>query len=59
MMGDFLGHGLVLGGERRGGREFARGIAAYASEERNANGKKAAARVMFARENIVVLEAAS
>jgi glutamate 5-kinase len=41
------------------GREFARGIAAYASEERNANGKKAAARVMFARENIVVLEAAS
>lgn len=41
-----------------GGREFARGIAAYASEERNADGKKAAARVMFARENIVVLEAA-
>jgi glutamate 5-kinase len=40
------------------GREFARGIAAYASEERNANGKKAAARVMFARENIVILEAA-
>ena len=40
------------------GREFARGIAAYASEERNANEKKAAARVMFARENIVVLEAA-
>src|SRR6266853_427125 len=40
------------------GREFARGIAAYASEERNANGKKAAARVMFTRENIVVLEAA-
>ena len=40
------------------GREFARGIAAYASEDRNANGKKAAARVMFARENIVVLEAA-
>ncbi len=40
------------------GREFARGIAAYGSEERNANGKKAAARVMFARENIVVLEAA-
>jgi glutamate 5-kinase len=40
------------------GREFARGIAAYASEERNAKGKKAAARVMFARENIVVLEAA-
>jgi glutamate 5-kinase len=40
------------------GREFARGIAAYASEERNANGKKAATRVMFARENIVVLEAA-
>ena len=40
------------------GREFARGIAAYASEERNENGKKAAARVMFARENMVVLEAA-
>jgi glutamate 5-kinase len=40
------------------GREFARGIAAYASEERNAEGKKAAARVMFTRENIVVLEAA-
>jgi glutamate 5-kinase len=39
------------------GREFARGIAAYASEERNAEGKKAAARVMFTRENIVVLEA--
>jgi glutamate 5-kinase len=40
------------------GREFARGIAAYASEERRAEGKKAAARVMFTRENIVVLEAA-
>jgi glutamate 5-kinase len=40
------------------GREFARGIAAYASEERNADGKKAAARVLFTRENIVVLEAA-
>jgi len=39
------------------GREFARGIAAYASEERNADGKKAAARVLFTRENIVVLEA--
>jgi glutamate 5-kinase len=39
------------------GREFARGIAAYASEERNADGKKAASRVLFARENIVVLEA--
>jgi glutamate 5-kinase len=40
------------------GREFARGIAAYASEERNAEGKKAAPRVLFTRENIVVLEAA-
>jgi glutamate 5-kinase len=40
------------------GREFARGIAAYASEERNADGKKSAARVLFTRENIVVLEAA-
>ena len=40
------------------GREFARGIAAYASEERNAAGKKAAPRVLFTRENIVVLEAA-
>jgi glutamate 5-kinase len=40
------------------GREFARGIAAYASEERNAEGQKAAARVLFTRENIVVLEAA-
>lgn len=40
------------------GREFARGIAAYASDERNVDGKKAAARVLFTRENIVVLEAA-
>jgi hypothetical protein len=40
------------------GREFARGIAACGSRERNAEGKKAAARVLFARENIVVLEAA-
>jgi glutamate 5-kinase len=40
------------------GREFARGIAAYASDERNADGEKAAARVLFTRENIVVLEAA-
>jgi glutamate 5-kinase len=41
------------------GREFARGIAACGSEERNADGKKAAARVWFTRENIVVLEAAT
>jgi glutamate 5-kinase len=40
------------------GREFARGIAAFGSEERNEQGKKAAARVLFARENIVLLEAA-
>jgi glutamate 5-kinase len=40
------------------GREFARGIAACGSRERNAEGKKAAARVLFTRENIVVLEAA-
>lgn len=40
------------------GREFARGIAAFGSEERNEQGKKAAARVLFTRENIVVLEAA-
>jgi glutamate 5-kinase len=40
------------------GREFARGIAACGSEERNANGKAAAAKVWFTRENIVVLEAA-
>lgn len=40
-----------------GGREFARGIAAYASEERETPGKKAAARVLFTRENIVVFEA--
>lgn len=39
------------------GREFARGIAACASEERNhVNGGKKAARVIFSRENIVVLE---
>lgn len=38
------------------GREFARGIAACASEERNhTNGGKKAARVIFSRENIVVL----
>ena len=40
------------------GREFARGIAACGSEERNEDGKRAAARVWFTRENIVVLEAA-
>jgi glutamate 5-kinase len=40
------------------GREIARGIAACGSQERNAAGKKAAARVLFTRENIVVLEAA-
>jgi glutamate 5-kinase len=40
-----------------GGREIARGIAAFASEERNADGKNAAARVLFTRENIVVLGA--
>jgi glutamate 5-kinase len=39
------------------GREFARGIAAYASEERSVEGRKAVGRVLFARENIVVLEA--
>jgi len=39
------------------GREFARGIASYASDERNAQGEKAA-RALFTRENIVVLEAA-
>jgi glutamate 5-kinase len=38
------------------GREFARGIAECASAERTSNGKKAA-RVIFSRENIVVLEA--
>jgi len=38
------------------GREFARGIAEYASGERSANAKKAA-RVIFSRENIVVLDA--
>jgi glutamate 5-kinase len=40
------------------GREFARGIAAYSSEERNLRDSKTAARVMFTRENIVLLEAA-
>jgi len=40
------------------GREFARGIAAFGSEERNEQGKRAAARVLFTRENIVLLEAA-
>jgi glutamate 5-kinase len=39
------------------GREIARGVAAFASEERNADGN-AAARVLFTRENIVVLEPA-
>jgi glutamate 5-kinase len=38
------------------GREFARGIAECASAERTSNGKRAA-RVIFSRENIVVLEA--
>ena len=39
------------------GREFARGIAACASEERNhVNGGQKAARVIFSRENILVLE---
>ena len=37
------------------GREFARGIAACASSERGANEKKSA-RVIFSRENIVLLE---
>lgn len=40
------------------GREFARGIAAFGSEERNEQGRKAAARVLFTRGNIVLLEAA-
>jgi glutamate 5-kinase len=39
------------------GREFARGIAAYASAERNTDGNKAARRTLFTRENMVVLEA--
>ena len=39
------------------GREFARGIAAYASAERNTAGNKAVGRTLFTRENIVVLEA--
>jgi glutamate 5-kinase len=38
-----------------GGHEFARGIAECASGERSSNGKKTA-RVIFSRENIVVLE---
>jgi glutamate 5-kinase len=38
------------------GREFARGIAECASGQRSSNGKKAA-RVIFSRENIVVLDA--
>jgi glutamate 5-kinase len=39
------------------GREFARGIADCASEERNhLNGGKKAARVIFSRENMVLLE---
>jgi glutamate 5-kinase len=38
------------------GREFARGIAACGSEDENHRGKKSA-RVLFSRENIVVLEA--
>jgi glutamate 5-kinase len=37
------------------GREFARGIAACASSERGANEKKST-RVIFSRENIVLLE---
>jgi glutamate 5-kinase len=40
----------------REGREFARGIAACASEEVTADGKKAPSRVLFSRENIVVLK---
>jgi len=40
------------------GREFARGIAACGSDERSNEGKKPSARVLFTRENIVVLEAA-
>lgn len=39
------------------GREFARGIAAYASAERNTAGNKAVGRTLFTRENIVVFEA--
>jgi len=41
------------------GREFARGVAEYASEERHGDGKTASARVLFTRENIVVLDAVS
>ena len=37
------------------GKEFARGIAACASSERGFDGKKSA-RVIFSRENIVLLE---
>lgn len=37
------------------GREFARGLAACASSERNSDGKKLS-RVIFSRENIVLLE---
>jgi len=40
------------------GREFARGIAACGSDQRNKEGKNASARVLFTRENIVVLEVA-
>lgn len=40
------------------GREFARGIAACASSERNSGGKKLS-RVIFSRENIVLLEGPS
>jgi glutamate 5-kinase len=39
------------------GREFARGIAAYASAERSVEGSKTVGRTLFTRENIVVLEA--
>jgi glutamate 5-kinase len=39
------------------GREFARGIAAFASAERNVEGNKAEGRALFTRQNIVVLEA--
>jgi glutamate 5-kinase len=38
------------------GREFARGIAAYSSAERSLGNGKAAARVMFTRENLVLLQ---
>jgi len=39
------------------GREFARGIAACASDERNTGGKNTS-RVLFSRENLVVLDLA-